>query len=153
VQAAARALLVVSHGLLGATWLGAMLYSLFVVQPRAARFFAGDDDAYEQWVVTLAAGNRWRVVALIAAIGVSGTALAIGYAGWSAVVLAKAVLLAIAAGVFWYVSWRHWPRRIFATEAERPALRRTLRRCAYTLVACAGTASVLGLALAATARP
>jgi Flp pilus assembly protein TadB len=152
VQQAAYTVLVVTHGLLGATWLGAMLYSLFVVQPRAARFFAGDDDAYEQWVVTLAAGNRWPVVALIAGIGVSGAALPFVDAGWSAVVLAKAVLLAVAAGVFWYVSWRHWPRRIFATEAERPALRRTLRRCAYALVACAGAASVLGLALSATAR-
>jgi hypothetical protein len=149
VQAAAHTLLVIAHGLLGTTWLGAMLYSLFVVQPRAARFFAGDDDAYEQWVVTLAAGNRWRVLALIAALAVTGAGLTALEAGRTALVLAKSVLLAIAFGVFWYVSWRHWPRRVFATAAELPGLRRTLRRCAYTLVACAGGASVLGFAIGA----
>lgn len=64
-------LLVVGHvGLLGG-WLGSMLYSLVIVQPRAARFFAGDDDAHEAFLVVLGAGNRRPVLAIIAAATVT----------------------------------------------------------------------------------
>jgi hypothetical protein len=161
--AAARIVLVVAHGLLAAAWFGSMTYSLFVVQPRAARFFAGDDDAYERWVVTLATGNRWRVLTLVAGIALSGVGLVLlggggaGAAGntaaWYAAMLAKTMLLAAAVGVFSYVSWWHWPRRVFATKAELPALRRVLRRCAYTLAACVAAAMVLGFAISATPAP
>jgi hypothetical protein len=159
VQAAARILLAVAHGLLAAAWFGSMAYSLFVVQPRAARYFAGDDDAYERRVITLAAGNRWRVLALVAGIAATGAGLVILDAAsndaagngpaWAAVVVAKTLLLATAVGIFTYVSWWHWPRRVFAAEAELPALRRTLRRCAYALVGCVGAAATLGFALGA----
>ena len=61
------------HAGVGAVWLGSMAYSLFVVQPRVARVLAAGpaEDVYRE----LAAGNRWRVVALIAALALSGLAL------------------------------------------------------------------------------
>jgi hypothetical protein len=57
--------LAVVHAGVGAVWLGSMAYSLFVVQPRVARVLAAGpaEDIYRE----LAADNRWRVVALIAA--------------------------------------------------------------------------------------
>jgi hypothetical protein len=156
--AAARTLLVVGHGLLAAAWFGSMTYSLFVVQPRAARFFAGDNDGYERWLVTLAAGNRWRVLALVTGIAATGLALVLVDArrvgaAWDLAVVTKTLLLAVALAIFSYISWWHWPRRVFATEAELPALRRTLRRSAYALTGCVAAAMVLGFALGANSGP
>ncbi len=141
--------LFVLHTLLGAIWLGAMTYSLTVVQPKVDRFFAGDDDGQEAFLALIAAGNRWRVVGLIAALAVSGAAL-----WWlsgrddGAVQAVRVVALAAAAGIFWYVSWRHWPARVFAVGAERDVLRRRLRLLAGTMTALVGVMFVLGLAVA-----
>jgi hypothetical protein len=44
------------------------------------------------------------------------------------------MLLLMATGIFWFVSWRHWPRRIFATAAEGTALQRQLRTQAAPLL-------------------
>ena len=62
--------------------------------------------------------------------------------------LIKAVLLIAASTIFWYVSWRHWPRRVFATAAERPALQRQLYLLAGTMLVLTGTAFALGVAAA-----
>jgi len=59
---------------IGAVWLGSMVYSLGVVQPRIGRLFNDPvkaEDVYRE----LAAGNRWRVVAMIVFLGLSGVAL------------------------------------------------------------------------------
>ena len=77
------------HNVLAAVWLGAMAYSLVVVQPRAARLLA-------------------------------------------------------APGVFGRVSWRLWPRRIFALAEEVPALQRSFRIAATALLALVVTQFVLG---------
>jgi hypothetical protein len=60
-------------------------------------------------------------------------------------VAAKSVLLLIAAGLFWWVSWRGWPRRVFALPAELPALHRKFRWVALALVSCVGLAFALGV--------
>ncbi|MDQ3788512.1 MAG: hypothetical protein M3422_14880, partial [Actinomycetota bacterium] len=52
-------------------WLGSMVYSLVVVQPRTARFFR-DDERREEFLLALADGNRWPVVALVAGLVLSG---------------------------------------------------------------------------------
>lgn len=144
------ALVAVIHAGLAAAWVGGMAYSLFVVQPKVARFYGKDEDSREALTAVLASGNRWKVLGLIAAIGASGIVLwlIVDTSLWIHVV--KTVLLIVASGIFWYVSWRHWPRRIFATAAERPALQRQLRILATTMLALAATAFALGVLAAHT---
>ena len=57
-----------------AVWLGAMVHSLAVVQPRAQRFL-GSAERYEAFAAELAAGARWKVLGLCGALGASGIAL------------------------------------------------------------------------------
>ena len=149
-------ILVIGHALLGAIWLGAMTYSLVVVQPRARRFFGhdglDDEEAHEAFVTTLAAGNRWTVLGLVAALAATGIATFV-LAGDRAIDrlpfhVAKAVLLLAALVVFARVSWWIWPRRVFALPEERPALHADLRRSAYAMVGLVGTAFALGVAAA-----
>ena len=59
--------------------------------------------------------------------------------------IGSAALLAGATAIFWYVSWRHWPRRVFATSAEVPALQGRLRLLAAAMLGLTGTAFVLGV--------
>jgi hypothetical protein len=146
--------LAVVHLTIAAIWLGSMTYSLNVVQPKVARFFA-DDQRREEFLVRLAHGNRRPVVGLIGALlltaaGVSATApraAAIGYG----VVLG---LYAVAALVFVNVSWRHWPARVFALPAELPGFRRSLARQAWAMLALVGAAflTALSVSLAAGVR-
>lgn len=141
------------HTGIGAVWLGSMVYSLGVVQPRIGRLFtdpAKAEDVYRE----LAAGNRWRVVTLIVLLGLSGAGLAgaalllddsARTAVWWALIAAKAGLLVAAAGGFWWVSWRGWPARVFALPAELPPLQRRFRRVALAMTALVATAFVLGV--------
>lgn len=125
------------HLALAAAWAGAMGYSLVVVQPKAGRFFAGRDDDYEDFLLTLAHGNRWKVVPLIAGLLVTGALARLWYV---------LPVYAIAALIFADVSWRHWPARVFALPAERPAFRRALRVRAWAMTALAGGAFLTALA-------
>jgi putative copper export protein len=111
VQTTLRIGLLVVHALAGAVWLGAMVYSLRVVQPRAARFFAGDDDAYEDFLATLAARNRWPVLALAGLLTATGIAAYALQPAGAALHAVKGLLLLAALAVFAYVSWRVWPKR------------------------------------------
>jgi hypothetical protein len=133
---------------IGAVWLGSMVYSLGVVQPRIGRLF-GDPAKAEDVYRELAAGNRWRVVAMIVFLGLSGAALVLDKsdrtATWWVLIAAKTALLLAAAGCFWWVSWRGWPARVFALPAELPALHRRFRRVALFMTALVGAAFVLGV--------
>jgi hypothetical protein len=84
------------------------------------------------------------VVALIAALRATGIALAATSTAsdWP-VIAAKAVLLAAASALFWWVSWRAWPRRVFALPDELPGLQRRFRSAAITMLALVGAAFVL----------
>ena len=123
-----------------------MAYSLFVVQPKLKRFFGADEDSREALTAVIASGNRWKVLGLVAVIAVTGLILLLldNHHWWIHAV--KAVLLLIATGIFWYVSWRHWPRRVFATSTERPALQRQLRILATVMLALTATAFAIGVA-------
>lgn len=146
-----RLVLVLVHATVAAGWLGGMLYSLFVVAPKSARFFAKDDDDREAFLTTMASGNRWKVVAMIGVLAATGVVLVVAdpqartrlplYA-------VKAGLLLAATLVFAHVSWRLWPRRLFALAEERPALLGRFQRAAYTLVVLVGAAFALGVAAA-----
>jgi hypothetical protein len=122
-------LAVVHLGLIAA-WLGSMLYSLLIVQPRVARFLAGDDDQLEALLTVLGAGHRRPVLALVAGIIVSGGLLAVATEPTRTQIvlyLAEVVLVVTAASLFARVSWRLWPRRVFALPVERPTHRAALR--------------------------
>jgi hypothetical protein len=144
-------LLVLAHIGVGAVWLGSMIYSLFVVAPRIARI-EPDPGRAEEIYRELGAGNRWRVVGLIVVLALTGSALAFvqsGHSlGWWLAVAAKAGLLVAASGLFWWVSWRGWPRRVFALPPELPPLQRAFRRVALAMTVLIGLAFVLGVAAA-----
>jgi transposase InsO family protein len=135
--------LLLAHAGVGALWLGAMAYSLFTVQPKLAAMVGGDPQRVEDAQRILAHGNRWRVVGLIAALWVTGVALAAAADVHPAVAAAKAVLLAAASTLFWWVSWRGWPRRVFALPDEPPRLRRRFRAAALAMLGLVGAAFVL----------
>ncbi|HZX07334.1 hypothetical protein [Kribbella sp.] len=139
------AILAIVHAGLAAAWVGGMAYSLFVVQPKLKKYFGEDREGREMLTAVIASGNRWKVLGLIAAIAVTGVAmLLIDHHHWG-IHAAKGVLLLIATGIFWYVSWRHWPQRVFATAAELPALQRRLIRLATVMLGLAGLAFALGV--------
>ncbi|NEA35681.1 hypothetical protein [Streptomyces sp. SID13031] len=140
------ALIAIIHAGLAAAWVGGMAYSLFVVQPKLKKYFGPREDDREHLTAVIASGNRYKVLALIAVIACTGLALLLlDHHHWWIHAL-KALLLLAATTIFWYVSWHHWPRRIFATTAERPALQRQLITLATIMLALAGTAFALGVA-------
>jgi Flp pilus assembly protein TadB len=140
------AVVVLVHVGVAALWLGSMAYSLFVVQPKLARMVGSADvSRLEDAQRELAQGNRWPVVWLVGVLWASGIVLAFFHDGpWWPVVL-KGVLLAVASGLFWWVSWRGWPRRVFALPEELPALQRRFRHIASTMFAVVGAAFALSV--------
>src|SRR5205823_7126884 len=108
-------------------------------------YFGEDQEGREALTGVIASGNRWKVVGLIVAIALTGIGLLlIDHDNWQ-IHAVKGLLLLIATGIFWYVSWRHWPQRVFATAAELPALQRRLIRLATSMLALAATAFTLGV--------
>lgn len=147
-----RMLLVVAHLMVAAIWLGSMSYSLTVVQPKVATFFPDAEDR-EPFLVLLAHGNRWKVVGLVAVLIVTGLAIAVISGGLVAIGYAIALLLyAAAAGIFWYVSWRHWPARIFAVSEELPSFQRQLHVLATTMLLLVAMAFLVTLSVSVCVR-
>jgi hypothetical protein len=146
--------LVLAHVGVSGLWLGAMSYSLFVAQPRLAKLVGDDPEKIEDIHRELANGNRWRVAAMIAVIWLSGGALVAlhfgeqGLGDWVLLTI-KAVLLAAASALFWWVSWRGWPMRVFALPEELPALQARFRKVAVTMFALVASGFVLGVATSA----
>ena len=137
-------LLLVIHVLLSAAWLGAMVYSLGVLHPRAKRYFAGRDDEFEGLIATLAQGARWKVLGLVAAIGATGLGLLVtAPRPVDGLLLAKVAAYTLAVGVFGYASWWLWPRRIFAVGDEVRWHQRRFRVVATVLVALVAVATAL----------
>ena len=130
-----RAVFLLVHVGATAVWLGAMVYSLLVVQPRLTAFFA-DAREREDFATVLAAGARWKLLGLAVALALSGAGLAALEVAeeespsnaWIALVVAKAALLAAAVALLVYVSWRLWPARLLAHMSGSPELRRIQHR-------------------------
>ncbi|MBB4931355.1 Flp pilus assembly protein TadB [Lipingzhangella halophila] len=146
------AFLALVHASAGALWLGAMAYSLFVVRPRLAGMLDGDDETrMEEAQQLLASGNRWPTASLIVVLWLSGIGLVAAHGGgsygWWAGVAVKALLLTTATALFWWVSWRGWPRRVFALPEELPALRRKFDAIAAAMLALVGATFALGVLL------
>lgn len=142
-------LVILIHVGVGAVWLGSMTYSLFVVQPRIARL-QPDPAKAEELYREFGAGNRWKVIGLIGVLALSGVGLLFIHSGhstgWWVAVGAKAALLVAASGLFWWVSWRGWPRRVFALPSELPPLQARFRQVALVMTALIGLSFVLGVA-------
>ncbi|MEV0798100.1 hypothetical protein AB0I34_10450 [Kribbella sp. NPDC050281] len=139
------AVVAIIHAGLAAAWVGGMAYSLFVVQPKLKRYFGPDQEGRETLTAVIASGNRWKVLGLIGAIAVTGVVLLLLDNDHWWIHAIKAALLLGAGGIFWYVSWRHWPQRVFATSAELPALQRRLVVLATTMLGLTGLAFALGI--------
>ena len=137
-----RACLVLVHAGATAAWLGGMLYSITVVQPKLMRFFA-DPSEREDFATVLASGARWKVLGLAAVLGLSGIALTAIELGeteatsdaWAALVVLKGGLLAVAVALFIYVSWRLWPQRLLAHMSGSPDLARIQARFRWIAIA------------------
>jgi Flp pilus assembly protein TadB len=139
------ALIAIIHAGLAAAWVGGMAYSLFVVQPKLKKYFGAREEEREHLTAVIASGNRYKVLALIGVIALTGVVLLLlDHHHWWIHAL-KGVLLLLATGIFYYVSWHHWPRRIFATAAERPALQRQLITLATVMLTLTGAAFALGV--------
>ncbi len=143
------ALVVGVHVLGGGVWIGAMAFSVFVLHPRAERFFSGSS-TFEDFIFTVVHGARWKVVAGIVGIVASGVALAVAIgpaavAGWSAIVAAKVALLAVSLALFVYVSWVLWPLRVFASAEELPAVRRRFWWVGVVMIGCNALNMGLGI--------
>jgi len=145
-----HALLAFAHALSSAAWFGSMFYSLTVMQPRAKRFFATDAE-FEEFVATVAQGARWNVLAAFAFVALTGAGLIVVArpqpvtTAWLVIVALKIALFAIAVAIFAYASWRLWPRRIFASPAELPGIRRRFRAVGIALLIIAAMSFALGI--------
>lgn len=147
--------LAIIHVVVASAWLGGMLYSLVVVQPRLKAFFT-DAREREDFATVLASGARWKVLGLAAALVLSGagmSAIELHEAdspggAWIALVVAKTVLLAAAVALFAYVSWRLWPRRLLANLSGSPelgAIQARFRLIGLALTALVAAALVAGV--------
>jgi hypothetical protein len=132
-------MVIVAHLTIAAVWLGSMVYSLTVVQPRVERFFP-DAEHREEFLVTLAHGNRRPVVVLVAALLLTDLVILVvrpevrlGYS-------IALVLHLLAGALFAHVSWRHWPKRVFALAEELPGFQHRLRQLAWTILGLVGAA-------------
>ena len=145
-------ILAVTHALAGAAWLGSMVYSLLVLQPRARAYF-GNEGELEAFFVTISHGARGKVLLALGVIVVTGAGLMIERwphsisVRWLALVVAKVVLFAAALSLFIYTSWRLWPARLFASAGDLPRLQRTFRQVGHTMITLALLSMALGVLL------
>lgn len=143
--------LAIIHVLVAAAWFGAMVYSLTVLHPGAARFFKKNEDV-EALITTISAGARWKVVTACFLIAASGIGLAAlnwrspAPSIWRVLIGLKLALFLAALALFSYTSWWLWPARIFATAEEIPVFQRKFAWIAWSLTVLVGLNIVLGLA-------
>ena len=145
-------LLACVHLLASAAWFGAMVYNLTILHPRARKFFGRDDEKFEDFVATISQGARWKVLSGLGLIAVTGIGLIpLAYPPqnqmrWNRLIAIHAALLVAAVILFWYASWRLWPKRIFAVGAEAEIIRRQFRFVAISMICIAAAAMALGVA-------
>ena len=152
-QLLAEATLLAVHVLGGGVWVGAMVFSVFILQPRAQLYFVRDAD-FEGFIFTVVHGARWKVFAGVLAILLSGIALSVwpGHAIraddplWLALYGTKLLAFVLAAGLFVYVSWVLWPKRTFATAEELPAIKQHFFRVGAVMVIANALNMLLGVA-------
>lgn len=140
----------VLHVLIGAAWLGSVYFSLTVLHPQGREVFE-DDARFEQFVIGLSNGNRARVLTGFAGTFLTGWALVALHMGqphptwWWGIVGVKTAVFFGALCVFWYVSWRLWPARLFAVEEEFATFRRRGTIMRATSLILVGIDTILGV--------
>jgi uncharacterized membrane protein len=144
----AGALPIAVHVLGGGVWIGAMVFSVFILHPRAERFFTRASE-FEDFIFSVVHGARYKVLAGIAAIVASGAALAVRHAAtagaWTWLVAVKVALLLVSLALFLHVTFTLWPRRVFAREDELPAVRRRFWWIGVVMIACNTASMGLGV--------
>jgi hypothetical protein len=137
------------HALLGALLLGGALYSIMTVQPRAKDFFKNIGD-FESFVANLAHGARWQFLAVMAIIGITGLIspwFSEHPSAWWICFGVKIVLWIATLGMFVYVSWYLWPRRVLAAKTELPAIHRRFAFAARIIIVLLAASFGLGVAM------
>ena len=138
------------HGMSAAAWFGAIFYRTLVIDGKAFAYFPDRKD-YERFSTHLAHGMRYTVTAGMLTCGLSGFAL-LGMRWnatndvWLGLVIAKVVVWLLAAALFSYVSWVHWPWRSLASPEEAVGYRREGTRLAVGMVVLSGLGFALGQA-------
>ncbi len=120
-------LLAAAHLISGAAWFGALVYRTLFVDPKAIKFFKTDGE-FERFSLDLAHGMRYVVLLALVTCGGSGFLL-LGMRWtpsqeWLTLMGVKTALWVVAFGLFGYISWVFWPKRVFATGDEVKKLRR-----------------------------
>jgi len=106
-----HACLALLHALTGAIWLGAMFYSVFILQPRARSYFGKDAD-FEAFVIAISHGGRTKFLLALGIIALTGLGLAftartaIQRGVWLDLLGVKTALFVAAVLLFAHVSWR-----------------------------------------------
>ena len=131
-----HALVTFVHTVGGGVWIGAVGFNVFVLHPRAERFFA-EPGRFEDFVFTVVSGMRWWVVAGMAALGGAGfELLRLRALPLDAMLVGKVALLVATAILFGVLSWRLWPARVLAATPELAGMRRRFARVGALMVAC-----------------
>jgi uncharacterized membrane protein len=144
-----RAVLILLHALAGAAWFGSIFYGVFVLYPRVTRHFDKIAER-ERLLMALSHGARWHMIAAMSLVALSGLGLFLLprseiTASWLMLIGAKAGLMIASAILFWRVSWHWWPARLFALEAELPAIHRRFRLGAACMLVLVGLNFALGV--------
>lgn len=140
------------HTIGGGVWIGAVAFNLFVLTPRAQKWFKVTAE-HEDFVFTVVQGLRYPVLA--GALAVVGT----GAWRWRAEVMSASapaspwqVLMALKLGcaavsliLFGWVTLRLWPQRAFANAQELPSIRRRFFAIGVGIVASNTLAAALGV--------
>jgi hypothetical protein len=109
------------------------------------------DEKYESFITNAASGARWKVIAGLVTIAVTGLALIPlarpepANVSWDTIMICKTALLVVVGINFWRISWRLWPKHVFATAAELPGIRRQFRNAGVTMIVIAAVAMVLSV--------
>jgi hypothetical protein len=144
-----RAALMLLHALAAAAWFGSIFYGVFVLYPRVSRHFDTIAER-ERLLMALSHGARWYMVAAMSLVGLSGLGLFLMPKNevtnpWLTLAGIKAVLMIASTILFWRVSWYWWPARLFALEAELPAIHRRFRMGAACMLMLVGVNFALGV--------
>lgn len=149
VTAFLPALIAGIHGIGGGVWIGAVGFNLFVLTPRAQRWFRVSAE-HEDFVFTVVQGLRWPVLG--GAFAVVGTGLwrwwrPLGepIEAWELLMLGKLGCALVSVSLFGWVTIRLWPQRAFSTEAELPAIRKRFFALGVGIVVSNAMAAALGV--------
>lgn len=152
LEGSIEAALLAVHVLGGGIWVGVMVFSIFVLTPRAEAYFRSAD-AFEDFIFFVVHGARWKVLAGIVGILFSGIGLSVlpshgvhDSPAWLALYGLKIALFCGSAGGFVYVSWVLWPQRTFATPEELPGVKANFMRVGVAMVVANALNVVVGVA-------